>query len=608
MEKENKKYETYCHLLASAQMRGNIIRWYPVKEGQNILLVSEMDMSVVETVLRTAGAQVTAIKNSAFETWLLENPKNTFDVIFQIGILEAEAGMTKETWKKRFAAYQTLLKSDGTLLLTAPNRLGLKYFAGCQDENYDSYFTGPMGYTPEMTKQALSRREYETLLEESGFVNSICYYPYPDYLFPAAIFSDEYLPQQDELNDNIRNFDKDRYVLFDETKVYNSLLKENLFGQFSNAFFFVSRAHLQSQPDEKVLYSKFSMERDEKFQIRTDIVKKKDGTKVVRKYPLTPEAALHVAKLEQNYQKLQQNAEGTGITFCPVRRNNDAAEFPWVRGESLQQRIQQLLESGEEDAADRLIVTYIEKMKKIVSGNTIDVDLIFPNILADGENWTVIDYEWSFEADIPEGWVIYRTLFYLAVQLRGYELTNLSHLLGLAEITEKQAAEYADMETKFQAYLKGNAIPMSHRVDMLGKEVIPFAGNIGENEKETIRQLNHKEKDARKIFYHLDCVEKRDGKAVVCGWACAKTRKKEWIPVHVTLFDQMGNPVGRKIERTFRMDVANVLKADCDFPYWGFSISFGLCEENTYTLRLCAGKCQYELALAEISEKDGERN
>ena len=67
------------------------------------------------------------------------------------------------------------------------------------------------------------------------------YYPYPDYKFPMEIYSDAYLPKKGELNDNARNADRDRYVLFQETAAYNTLIGEGLFPEFSNSFLIAAR-------------------------------------------------------------------------------------------------------------------------------------------------------------------------------------------------------------------------------------------------------------------------------------------------------------------------------------------------------------------------------
>ena len=63
------------------------------------------------------------------------------------------------------------------------------------------------------------------------------YYPFPDYKFPVQIFSDEYLPREDDLNIGLDTFDNTRMMLFNENRVYANLLKEKKFEFFANSFF-----------------------------------------------------------------------------------------------------------------------------------------------------------------------------------------------------------------------------------------------------------------------------------------------------------------------------------------------------------------------------------
>lgn len=590
---------TYTALYEHSRLRGNIISWYPIESSQKVLLVTGGGDAVAEAILKKTKDLTVA---SQKEVKGLQE-KGTYDVIVQIGILENQNESTKDTWNVQMKLYRTMLKATGRLLLAVPNRLGLKYFAGCQDEVYDRYFLGPEGYAPDMSKQACSRREYEQGIQEAGFQGISYYYPYPDYLFPTTIYSDDRLPEPGELNENIRNFNKDRYLLFDEGKVYNSLLKEGLYGELANSFFLVCDKEETVSQGEKVIYSKFSLERDERFQIRTDIIKKSDGTRVVRKAPMTEAAVAHLAQMEKNYHRLQENTKGTGIHFCPAKRVGEAVEFPWAKGEMLQHKLQRLLEAGDEKATQSLIMQYIEVVHRLFPTEVVDVDLIFPNILVDKNDWNIIDYEWTYEADIPEKWVLYRAMFYLAIQLPGYETTRLENLLRLAEISEEAAAQFENWEVEFQAYLTGNTTPIANMVDLLGNQVIPFVGVQQEEEKEAIRRMNRLEKEAKKLFFNMDRVEKKDGKAICCGWACAKTKAKEYIPVHITIFDAAGNPVGRAVERTSRPDVAKVLKAKSDVTLWGFSLSWSIRENQTFILRLNAGKCQQEILL-EIGERN----
>lgn len=614
-EKKNMDHLTYAKLYQHSKLRGNIIRWYPITPGVRVLLVAD-SCETLEESLREMGAEVKRIPlewenvGDAGEEQIPESGmEGCYDIVFQVDSFDAGQKKVAEAWKERLKQYASFLKEDGQLLLAVPNRLGLKYFAGCQDDVYDAYFAGPEGYADGMTKQALSRKEYISLLKEAGWEEVECYYPYPDYRFPTVIYSSEYLPGQDELNENIQNFDKDRYVFFEETKVYNSLLKEGLFEEFSNAFFFACRCMgRQTKKGEKVLYSKFSMERDERFQIRTDIVRTENGGRIVRKHPLTSEARRHLGRMEENYRKLQREAENGPVCFCPVTCVDGVAEFPWIKGEPLQQKLQKFLEQGDKEAAEQLILKYIEVLRQLPQEQIADVDLIFPNILVDDDVWNVIDYEWSFEEKIPQQWILYRTMLYLSIQLPGYETTRWTHLLELAGISAQEAKKYGDWEVEFQSYLRGKTVPLRNMVELLGNEVILFKDNQDAKEREMERRINLMEKDARKILFHLDQVEQKDGKAVLGGWACARTRHKTYIPLHITVFDQDGNRAGRAIERFERPDVAQMLKTDTDFPYWGFSLSFCSRPDRSYTLRLCAGRCQQEIRLKEISCEMRERN
>ena len=597
---DNSEMLTYPNLFCNSPLRGNIIRWYPIRPGQKVLLVSAK-CTALEESLQEMGAEVTAVTMDARMDEVGMKARS-YDVVLHVGVMDAGEEGPLLAWQRRMEQYRTFLKDDGTLLLAVPNRMGLKYFAGCQDDNYDVYFAGPEGYSREMTRQALGRGEYEKVLDAAGFTRREVYYPYPDYLFPCTVYSDERLPEPGELTEGIRNFDKDRYLLFDEAKVFDGLIKEGLFPYFSNSFFMACGADTK---EERVIYSKFSMERDARFQIRTDIIRKADGEQVVCKYPLTPAADAHVCNMEKHYEKLQMQAEGTCIRFCPAvtvqEAEQTAVEFPWVKGEALQHLLKRLLESGKDEEAKQLICTYIRVVSELQMKDVADIDLIFPNILVEGDVWHVIDYEWTFEREVPAEWLIYRGLFYLSIELPGYPLTEITHLLELAGITDEEAAKFAGWETEFQAYLRGDTIPISHMVDVLGNHVIPFEGNRKPADTEAIRRMNREEKDARKILFHLDRVEQRDGKALLSGWACAKTKQKKYIPVHIVVFDQEGNPIGRAVERSERPDVTKVLKADNDFVHWGFDVSWSLQENKKYTLRLSAGRCQREILLEELS-------
>ena len=583
----------YRTFFKNAAARTNLLAWYEIPQNSTVLVVNETEGSLTE-MLKEKGAAVTGVM--AEELWKL--PEKSYDIILHLGVVESENDNIRKTYSKYLTYYKSHLKEQGVLLFAVPNRLGLRYFAGCKDENYDSCFVGPEGYKAGMTKQALSKKEYEKLLEETCFFKIEKYYPYPDYHFPVAVYSEEWLPGEGELNANIRNFDKDRYLLFDESKVYNSLIREGLYQEFANSFLYICYM-AEVENEEKVIFSKFSNERSPRFQIRTDIVKKPDGTRLVIKYPLTQEAKAHVKKMQDDYERLTRECADEKITFCPVTWNGKGAVSSFAKGTSLQEILHQKLEAGKDEEALELIKEFTKRYRNYLSGRnmefTNDLDMVFSNILVDGDIWTVIDYEWSFRKEIPADFMLYRVLFRASIELSAYEAMSLDNLLAIAGIESEKAFEYLKMEEEFQHYISGDEIPVRDMVSVLGRQVIPFAGNRSEQDKNAERLLNLYGKNAVKILFSIDKTEKQNGRVVCSGWACAKVRGYGYIPVEIRIFDEDGNTVEMPVVRTNRKDVGAILKGNgAKEEYIGFDAVFHATAGRKYTICFSAGKCRKE--------------
>lgn len=593
---ENKQNEalkdelSYSNLYKNSRMRTNLLAWYPFKKEQNVLLVSEQ-CDVVESYLRE--------KVHSVEVWMhdLVEDEKKYDVLVQIGVLDCNGHKPKDIWIQRFQTYFGHLKENGTLLLALPNRLGLKYFAGCQDENYDEYFLGIEGYQKNHRKPSFGKSEYLELIQKAGFEDIKIYYPHSDYLFADTIFSDERLPLPGEIKQNSYSYVKDRYVLFNESKAVNSLLREGVFDKFSNAFLFVCHKSGTSIDEEQVIYSKFSVERKPQFQIRTDIIRLANGEKVVRKYPMSIDAQEHVQKMQENYLKLKDQGKKKKIFLCPAKKRGDAVQFEWISGVSLQDILQNYLDAGDESKAENLIKEYIDRTQCLMEASPVNIDLIFSNIFVQEDNWYIIDYEWVFEQQIPPKWILYRTMFNLANQLREYPFTDMKKLLKISRIAEEEVALWEGGEVAFHRYLRGDAVLMQQIPALLGNAEIPFATAIGAVEKQAVRLMNQYEKDTKKILYHMDRLEKVDGRILVYGWACGMIKKGMYIPVHLTVFTQEGKPIWNPVERIERLDVSNMLKTSEEFQYWGFQISWNAQMEQKYILRMNVGKKQKEIVL-----------
>ncbi len=248
----------YPYLYHLSAIRQNLIDWIPMNKEMRVLernaecgaltgrLLAKAGMvtsvtesakaaSIIRERCKAAGERLTVLEETEFETSLPtagQTDGKKYDVILLAGNFYR--------YKDELVKLREIMTEGGRLIVADANRLGLKYFAGCAEEYRGTYFSGVEGYEDASgDKQSLrcySRSEYTKLLQEAGFKTLEFYYPYPDYKFPNTIYSDEWLPGEGELGDNRRNYERDRLQLFDEQKVYHSLLQEGLFGTFSNSY------------------------------------------------------------------------------------------------------------------------------------------------------------------------------------------------------------------------------------------------------------------------------------------------------------------------------------------------------------------------------------
>ncbi len=254
--KEKNSWPVLYHL---SGMRQNIVTWYPFKENANVLEVgagcgaitgalTDKADRVVALDLSKRRSTINATRNKEKQNLeimvgnfndIQSGIQEKFDYITLIGVFEyAESYINEKKPQEVFLEkINKLLKDDGKILIAIENRFGLKYFAGCKEDHFSRFGEGISGYYSTDGVRTFNRDEWKKLLDKCGFKNYKFYYPYPDYKFPTTIYSDEYMPKAGELTNNIRNFDTDRIVLFDETTAFDSIIENEKFAEYSNSFF-----------------------------------------------------------------------------------------------------------------------------------------------------------------------------------------------------------------------------------------------------------------------------------------------------------------------------------------------------------------------------------
>ena len=326
--------------MVETHLKNNYVDWLPLKKGEALLCVSEN----------------------------MDNLEGMWDYL---AVADAFAKAPEifggtHPYQQFFEQVKKHLKPNGHLILAVDNRYGLSFFAGCKEPFTGRYFEGLEGYGHSEGICTFSKEAVLTMVKEAGFTSVKTYYPYPNYRYMTALYTDEHLPSPGELSKNLCNFEEERAVLFDEAAVFDGLIKEGKFQEFSNSYLFDLTLEEQ-KCEEELLFLKYSVERDEKYRIRTEIVKKSDGTKIVRKVPYTEAAKAHVEKIKhwEEVLKKQYESEAVSVNRCTV--TEQGVEFEFLKGKTLEHLLDEYLEEGNLTAFVEEVKRYADKVKALMS-------------------------------------------------------------------------------------------------------------------------------------------------------------------------------------------------------------------------------------------------
>jgi len=252
------KQHTWTELKELLKYRRNIIDWLPMDKDADVLEVmsgcgvltqslSQKVKSVTCLEISKTKGMINAYRNKQCDNVEIviadyakfcQQNKKKFDYIVWIdGVVDYQSIAPEyQECKELLCDMKTLLKENGTIICGGNNPFGLRYFAGYPDESTGYFFEGLSGFPNSKKKKGYSREKWIQLFDEAGYANIECYYPYPDYMFPTSIYSDERLPHKGELWMNMCNFQRERLVLFDEERAFDNIIENNMFPQYANSY------------------------------------------------------------------------------------------------------------------------------------------------------------------------------------------------------------------------------------------------------------------------------------------------------------------------------------------------------------------------------------
>ncbi len=483
--RERKKWPVLYHL---SPLRQNIISWIPMDGGARILEVGSGCGAITGALAGKAGS-VTCVelskKRSLINAYRNRECDNVtihvgnfkdiepglpgdFDFIFLIGVFEyGQSYIGGETPYHDFLRILTPhLAPGGRIVIAIENKYGLKYFAGCREDHLGAYFAGIENYAGGGGVRTFSRPGLQKIFEDCGVEEYHFYYPYPDYKFMTTLYSDERLPGRGELSNNMRNFDGDRMLLFDERRAFDGLAEDGLFPLFSNSFLAVAGGGFDTE------FVRYSNDRAPEYAIRTEIVRDGTGKLQVRKYPACRAALAHVRGMAAAYESLEKKYAGGELEINRCRLvetpGETYARFEFVQGTPLSELMDGCLERDDLEGFYRYFQEYVDRIGYNSSYPFGDYDLIFANILVDGDRWTLIDYEWTSEKPMDFRKLAFRAVYCYLLEDGKREKFSLNLILNKLGMDEKDAEKIKEQELGFQHFVTGDRTPMTQMRDILG--------------------------------------------------------------------------------------------------------------------------------------------
>ena len=434
-----------------------------------------------------------------------------YDYVVVNGVLEYAMSFTEgdtpyETFLEKMGSY---LKNTGKLLIAIENKLGMKYFAGAPEDHTDIPFFGINGYPGNHSVRTFSKTELQELVKKSGFPFQKFYYPYPDYKFPTEIFTDASLTTN-HYGNNYPIYTDKTVDLFSESAGIEAMKKEQIADRFVNSFLLVAGKQ-ELEEKEEILYVKLNQGRRKEFRTLTQLVRKEESVWAEKK-PLCPEAENFIAGLK----KTGAQKPGKGFRNLPCRYENGGIVYPVLSGKTLEDRIRDLVEKEQTDEILRTLKhvyehvfaqrkkepEYQTKVFKEVFGehpgkeyyecvSPANIDLICANIFEFGDDYEIIDYEWTFDFPVPVAFIMWRMIHELY-----YRIPKLGALYTQDDMNHEFGIEPSDSEI-FLAWTMHFTYEYvgSDSLDVYRKERIPV------DLSETVRACQEKKRFRSKLYY-----------------------------------------------------------------------------------------------------------
>ncbi|MGN1299290.1 MAG: rRNA adenine N-6-methyltransferase family protein [Candidatus Scatovivens sp.] len=431
--KKNKQSSkiSYQELYYSKKLKGNILSWYPFEKKSNILEINSGMEEFTKSLCNIAN-KVTKIEFSKTkaEYWyekykevdnleiILGNLNeiefdNKFDYIILFGNLAYSKYLfnSREPEKDLIVLLKRKLNENGKIILIVDNKFSAQKIS-----------------TNQIFKEEglLGKNEIINILKNAQCEEYKFYYIFPNFRYANVIFSDEYLPDENNTKlDYLKLYDEKECILQEEKKVLIEGIKNRCFDMFANSYFIeISK---QKNKEKKPIFVTYNIVRKEKYQIITKIYKEK-----VIKANTSTENLSHFNDIKNNLQILKL------LKFNTIENINDSNEIEskFIEKKTFDNELIRLLQENKFEEFYCNIDNWYNNIKTKLT-KSIDIennifeffginvlddvkesfnfvkeglfDLVFENTFKIEDDFYIFDQEWLIE-NIPIEFIIYRAI------------------------------------------------------------------------------------------------------------------------------------------------------------------------------------------------------
>lgn len=246
---------------------------------------------------------------------------------------------------------------------------------------------------------------------------------------------------------------------------------------------------------ERLIYSKFSNERNARYAIETNIVVDEADKRWVIKRPMDKEGRRHFDNMKKSYQKLKEMFADTMLGIQPCEEFDDGMKFPYIEGEDMEKYLHQIYNEEGYDAMLKKIKEYFALIRRASSGceyhnsSAFDemfgpqdfpvgtkcglvnnLDYGFANVINSKHGNVLIDYEWTVDFPVPLEFLLYRALhYYVYMSPNSMEMQEKGIFKDLG-FEEKQIEKYIKMEQHFQSYISSGKVSLGELHETMGQQ------------------------------------------------------------------------------------------------------------------------------------------